>query len=217
MYPYRGRRIASLLDEIYHEKQSMQHCAVHSANNIMQSKVFTNSKFDQIAKDLSPDSWVNPHKSIFGTGEYDANILLYALSVQCGLSTVWFNKNRQNLDNLNTNSLAGIVINVVTSKSFFGFFESRHWLPLVPVMTPITSKPATTDTNGSDTSGNGQGMAHSGGNAGFKEIWFNLDPLSARPRALDLITYLKAFLQKDKEAIFIFVLLPGVKDEEIWR
>jgi len=171
----------------------MQHCAVHSVNNILQRKVFTNVMFDDIAKQFSPDSWVNPHKSVFGTGDYDANILLYAISVEAGLPTVWFNKKKQNLNHLKTEKLAGVIINVVTSRSFFGLFESRHWLPLVPVLTPSSQQ------DGSMT-----------------ELWFNLDPLSNRPIKLNLVEYLDKFLKQDNEAIFIFVLLPGVKDEDIW-
>ena len=194
--PYHGRKVAQTIKQIYHEQQTSQHCAVHTINNILQRRAFTTKDFDEIAMQCSPDSWVNPHKSIFGTGNYDANVLLAALSIHSGLPTTWFNRKKQRLASLDTSKLAGIIINVISSS--FLWWETRHWLPLVPIM---YQRPPTAEQPEEQP---------------LKELWFNLNPCLDDPTKVDLIPYLEAFEKKDKDAIFIFVLLPGVKDNEIW-
>ena len=42
---------------------------------------------------LSPESWINPHKSVFGLGNYDVNVIMAALQSR-DLSTVWFDKRK---------------------------------------------------------------------------------------------------------------------------
>lgn len=52
---------------MYHEKQSLQRCALHTLNNFFQEARFTKAHLDQICYELS-DSFINPHKSMFGLG-----------------------------------------------------------------------------------------------------------------------------------------------------
>jgi len=49
---------------LYHEKQSLQMCAQHSLNNLMQGPKITKQALDEIAKQMAPDSLINPHKSL---------------------------------------------------------------------------------------------------------------------------------------------------------
>ena len=42
---------------------------------------------------LSPDTYVNPHRSILGIGNYDVNVIMAALQLE-GFDTVWFDKRR---------------------------------------------------------------------------------------------------------------------------
>ena len=42
---------------------------------------------------LSPDAYVNPHKSMFGLGNYDVNVIMAALQTK-NLDTVWFDKRK---------------------------------------------------------------------------------------------------------------------------
>ena len=44
--------------------------------------VVSKSILDEIATELAPDAWLNPHRSIFGLGNYDVNVLLIALERQ---------------------------------------------------------------------------------------------------------------------------------------
>lgn len=83
-------------NHIYHEKQSRQLCALHALNNLFQdSNAFTKNDLDSIAETLSPSSILlfNPHKSKFGFGNYDVNVLLMALQNK-NYEAIWFNRKK---------------------------------------------------------------------------------------------------------------------------
>jgi len=42
---------------------------------------------------LSPDTWINPHRSLLGIGNYDINVIMVALQSH-GYETVWFDKRK---------------------------------------------------------------------------------------------------------------------------
>jgi len=42
---------------------------------------------------LSPDAWINPHRSLLGIGNYDINVIMVALQSR-GYETVWFDKRK---------------------------------------------------------------------------------------------------------------------------
>lgn len=69
-------------------------CALHTLNNLFQdSGAFTKANLDEICITLSPGNWVNPHKSILGTGNYDINVIMAALTKKgCGM--IWFDKRK---------------------------------------------------------------------------------------------------------------------------
>lgn len=80
--------------EIYHEKQIRELCALHALNNLFQSKdAFTKTELDTICHSLSPDNWINPHKSMLGLGNYDINVIMKALQSR-GYEAIWFDKRK---------------------------------------------------------------------------------------------------------------------------
>lgn len=81
--------------KIYHERQSKQLCALHALNNLFQdAQAFKKQDLDAICKELAPNSRIfNPHRSAFGLGCYDINVLISALS-QKGYDVKWFDKRK---------------------------------------------------------------------------------------------------------------------------
>ena len=81
-------------DVIYHERQSRQLCALHVLNNLFQDeKAFAKSDLDEICRRLNPEAWINPHKSMLGLGNYDANVIMTALEEK-GYKMRWFDKRK---------------------------------------------------------------------------------------------------------------------------
>lgn len=104
---------------IYHERQIRELCALHALNNLFQGKfsridfvtpenaynssfywfiwtakgTFTKSELDDICVQLSPDEWINPHKSMLGLGQYDVNVIMSALQLK-GYDAIWFDKRK---------------------------------------------------------------------------------------------------------------------------
>lgn len=54
---------------------------------------FTKVQLDEICRSLSPDEWINPHRSVLGLGNYDVNVILSAVQ-QKGYEAVWFDKRK---------------------------------------------------------------------------------------------------------------------------
>lgn len=80
---------------IYHERQSKQLCALHTLNNLFQSSnAFTKKDLDVICNELAPQArLINPHRSFFGLGCYDVNVIIAALAKK-GFDVVWFDKRK---------------------------------------------------------------------------------------------------------------------------
>ncbi|XP_060202688.1 josephin-like protein [Lycium barbarum] len=128
--------------KIYHERQRLQLCLLHSLNNLFQAKdAFTRSDLNSIAGKLDMDdpnrgSWspvsivFKPHHNEI-TGNYDINVLIAALE-QKGKSVVWHDRRNgaSSIDLDGTDDqLMGIVLNVPVRK-FNGLWRSRHWVTL---------------------------------------------------------------------------------------
>ncbi|XP_055811740.1 josephin-like protein [Solanum dulcamara] len=128
--------------KIYHERQRLQFCLLHSLNNLFQGKnAFTRSDLNSIAEKLDVDDpnrgrW-NPVSIVFRphhneiTGNYDINVLIVALE-QKGKTVVWHDKRNgaSSIDLDGTDDrLMGIVLNVPVRK-FSGLWRSRHWVTL---------------------------------------------------------------------------------------
>lgn len=105
---------------------------------------------------LSPDDWINPHKSMLGLGQYDVNVIMSALQLR-GFEAIWFDKrkyditihmDREPFDHIHLNSyififrdplcidtshILGFIMNV-PSEFKFGFivlpFRRRHWIAI---------------------------------------------------------------------------------------
>jgi josephin len=120
------------VNEIYHEKQVRELCALHALNNLFQSKdAFTKMELDVICHSLSPDNWINPHKSLLGLGNYDINVIMKALQSR-GCDTVWFDK-RKDPSCLNFKNICGYILNVPSEYkiSFITLpLRRRHWITI---------------------------------------------------------------------------------------
>lgn len=126
--------------KIYHERQRLQLCLLHSLNNLFQTKdAFTRSDLNSIAEQLDMDdpnkgsSWTplsivfKPHHNEI-TGNYDINVLIAALEEK-GKTVVWHDS-RNGVSSIDLDDrLMGIVLNVPVRK-LSGFWRSRHWVTL---------------------------------------------------------------------------------------
>ncbi|KAK9694223.1 Josephin [Popillia japonica] len=116
---------------IYHEKQVRELCALHALNNLFQMKEFTKEELDSICYNLSPDVWINPHKSILGLGNYDINVLMKALQSR-GYEVIWFDK-RKDPNCINLRNIFGFILNVPSEYkvSFITLpLRRRHWIAI---------------------------------------------------------------------------------------
>lgn len=128
--------------KIYHERQRLQFCLLHSLNNLFQEKdAFTRTDLNDIAEKLVLDdptkaTWTplpvvfKPHHNAF-TGNYDINVLIAAVEGK-GKRVVWHDRRNGassiDLDGSEGN-LMGIVLNVPVTK-YGGLWRSRHWVTL---------------------------------------------------------------------------------------
>lgn len=78
---------------MYHERQRLQFCALHALNNLFQASVFAKQDLDDICNSLNSHAKLNPHKSIFGLGNYDVNVLSAALELK-HYQLIWFDKRK---------------------------------------------------------------------------------------------------------------------------
>ena len=87
------------------------------------------AELNDICYSLSPDSWVNPHKSMLGLGNYDINVITAALNTrQMGL--VWFDK-RKDPRSVKINVLEGCILNVPNNWKIGWVslpMNRKHWI-----------------------------------------------------------------------------------------
>ncbi|XP_047340453.1 josephin-like protein [Impatiens glandulifera] len=134
--------------EIYHEKQRLQFCLLHSLNNLFQeSNAFTREQLNAIAdrlilNDPNKDSKPGICKWVFSffqrhdyynptSGNYDVNVLITAMEGR-GKKVAWHDQRKKassiDLDDPE-GKLNGIVLNIVVKK-FCGLLKGRHWVAL---------------------------------------------------------------------------------------
>ena len=116
--------------EIYHEKQSRELCGLHALNNLFQSEsAFSVTDLNNICYSLSPGTWINPHKSSIGLGNYDVNVITAALNTK-EHDLVWFDK-RKDPRTVNLQQIKGCILNVPNDWKL-GFvtlpFNRKHWI-----------------------------------------------------------------------------------------
>jgi josephin len=117
------------LAALYHERQSLQRCAVHATNNLLQRAVYKPSDFDRICDELKTQTHMR-HRSFWGTGNYDVNAVEMALSradEACVLR--WHDRRRAAIELPNADGLIGVLCNR-RSEHLFGLIQSRHWIAL---------------------------------------------------------------------------------------
>ncbi|XP_071452673.1 josephin-2-like, partial [Hetaerina americana] len=130
-----GNRIGTEMEEeIYHEKQVKELCCLHALNNLFQERggAFGQDSLDALAHSLSPSAWLNPHKSILGTGNYDVNVLMAALRTR-GSHALWFDK-RKDVGLLKLENILGFILNVPSEYRLGGVLplplHRRHWVAI---------------------------------------------------------------------------------------
>uniref|UniRef100_A0A0K0D6V3 ubiquitinyl hydrolase 1 n=1 Tax=Angiostrongylus cantonensis TaxID=6313 RepID=A0A0K0D6V3_ANGCA len=113
---------------MYHERQSRQMCLVHALNALFQKPQFTSHSLDEICYALNGNRWFNPHRSFFGLGNYDVNVLMSALDkydfkVSKGLV-------RMPVERIRFENLHAVIVNVPT-KSYLPLWRGRHWYTIL--------------------------------------------------------------------------------------
>eukprot|EP01084_Bolivina_argentea_P301863 520903_1 len=86
---------------------------------------------------LAPNKIINPHKALLGTGNYDANVLMMALS-NINIDIQWYDARKANELDLNnplflepdiSMEFVGFILNN-PQKAIFGVIARRHWLAI---------------------------------------------------------------------------------------
>ena len=119
---------------LFHERQRWALCGVHAVNNLLQEHRFDKADFDSICSQLAPDSWINPHKSLLGVGNYDVNVLMVLLEQKLGYQVQWHdNRNELKLEDYGKDALTwGIVVNLPSTSLWARYVtKGRHWLTLL--------------------------------------------------------------------------------------
>lgn len=134
---------------LYHEQQVRELCALHALNNLFQTKdCFTKVELDSICHSLSPNYWINPHKSVLGLGNYDINVVMKALRNR-SYETIWFDKRKyviKSIRCLSFNLCCSRDPRVLVLENIFGFIlnvpseyklsfvtlplRRRHWVAI---------------------------------------------------------------------------------------
>ncbi|XP_045785707.1 josephin-2 [Maniola jurtina] len=173
--------------QIYHEKQVKELCALHALNNLFQTRnTFSKSELDTICSRLSPNVWINPHRSMLGLGNYDINVIMAALQKK-GCEAVWFDK-RKDPGCLDLSNICGFILNVPSDYKL-GFvmlpLRRRHWITIRQIQ----------------------------GN--FYNLDSKLDAPQLIGRSSDLIAYLKEQLGSKEKELFV-VVSREVEEKQLW-
>lgn len=167
-------------------------CALHALNNVFQERAFTKADLDSICSSLSPSTWLNPHRSWLGLGNYDINVLTAALHTKA-FDLVWFDKRKQP-ETIVTESVIGFILNVPNCLKLGWLHlpvERRHWVAFKEMKI-------------------GEPEVH-----GF----YNLDSKLREPQLVGdkfaFLEYLRTVLGEDKE--LFLVITKDVSDSDSWK
>lgn len=128
--------------EFYHEKQILGHCAIHSLNNLFQSRWISYDDLVHIAQELHQADQsaglasicsFNPYRSqIPFHGYFDISCIVKALSYKdCELTEhILTTKDVISLD-ISSSQIIGLIINEKNPSFFCNFWESRHWYSIL--------------------------------------------------------------------------------------
>lgn len=130
---------------LYHERQRLALCGIHAVNNLMQSKRYTKTDVDRVCWELSSSSYINPHRSCFGIGNYDVNVVTVLLQ-RAGCMVTWHDRRKeivvetlavpsqqqqqQAIDG-NNQQLIGLLWNIPSTSMFGKLWVGRHWIALL--------------------------------------------------------------------------------------
>ncbi|EDW09728.1 josephin-like protein [Drosophila mojavensis] len=118
------------MPSVYHEKQMRQLCALHALNNLFQGdQSYTKGELDDICNNLSPNVWINPHRSVLGLGNYDINVIMTALQKR-NCEAIWFDK-RKDPSIIDLDSIIGFILNIPSDYKFGVItlpLRRRHWI-----------------------------------------------------------------------------------------
>lgn len=172
---------------IYHEKQVKELCALHALNNLFQMRgTYSKTELDAICSRLSPNVWINPHRSMLGLGNYDINVIMAALQKK-GCEAVWFDK-RKDPGCLDLANICGFILNVPSDYKL-GFvmlpLRRRHWITIRQIQ----------------------------GN--FYNLDSKLEAPQLIGRSSDLIAYLKEQLDSKEKELFV-VVSKEVEEKQLW-
>lgn len=120
------------VETVQHEKQKLMLCLRHALNNALQGAVkkFHKSELDGICVTLANGkSFFNPHRSIFGLGNYDVNVLSAAVQSR-GFEVSWHDA-RKDVKQVDLDQHFAIIANQRTAAKWY-FFGRRgyHWLAI---------------------------------------------------------------------------------------
>lgn len=116
---------------IHHEQQVSLLCGIHAVNSLLQNEYgdhFTQRDFDGICLMLDPPRCchVNQHRAWSGLGDYDLNVILYALSTR-GLDGT-FHDSRQSISRVSLEGVVGLLVNGAGEiRSINAFGSGNHW------------------------------------------------------------------------------------------
>lgn len=87
---------------------------------------------DEYCYHLTPHTWLNPHRSWLGWGNYDVNVIMYALQRE-GCEAIWFDR-RRDPSCLDFEGIFGFILNVGRGMSVANIplpiVRTRHWVAL---------------------------------------------------------------------------------------
>ncbi|EDW31284.1 GL11041 [Drosophila persimilis] len=115
--------------KIYHEKQTRQLCALHALNNLFQENIYQKAELDNICSNLSPNAWINPHRSLLGLGNYDINVIMTALEIR-HCEAFWFDK-RKDPSCIDLDKIVGFILNIPLDYKIGAItlpIRKRHWI-----------------------------------------------------------------------------------------
>ncbi|CAF1175186.1 unnamed protein product [Rotaria sordida] len=97
---------------IYHEKQRLMRCGLHSLNNLFQiPKLFTPHHLESIVREYDKRKFFNDYRTLW-LGNYDLRILIEAIN-RCGFDVRQINiYNGESIYNLPWDSYFGLLINL---------------------------------------------------------------------------------------------------------
>lgn len=186
-----SNRHSNTSSKIYHEKQRLKLCGLHSVNHLLQYKAFHKKELDEISKELHGSFFTNP------LGNYDVNVLIVALQ-RHNLEVVWFDK-RKPIEEIEYSKLLGLLVNYKTTNRFLPFHESHHWIAITNITKSLEFQKQhqnNTETKNSNNNGEKQPEQYSSLRDENNVSFYNCDSKLKEPQKFTSDQDVKDYLQK---------------------